>query len=192
MRIFNTYGPRMRPDDGRVVTNFIVQALRGEPLTLYGDGSQTRSFCYVDDEVDGLLALLDSSYVGPVNIGNPDEFTVAQFAELVIEITGSKSPVEYRAAARKTTRCNGSPTSRWHARARAGNPRSMSGKGSPAPSTGSAGISLADRSFSHTLTVDVTLDLAADALVVATLAIAAGRVRPSGRRAGLLARRARP
>ena len=96
VRTFNTYGPRMRPDDGRVVTNFIVQALRGEPLTLYGDGTQTRSFCYVDDQIDGQVALLDSSYVGPVNIGNPDEYTVAQFAQLVIEITGSHSTVEYR------------------------------------------------------------------------------------------------
>jgi dTDP-glucose 4,6-dehydratase len=96
VRTFNTYGPRMRPDDGRVVTNFIVQALRGEPLTLYGDGSQTRSFCYVDDQIDGQVALLDSSYVGPVNIGNPDEYTVAQLAQLVIEITGSHSTVEYR------------------------------------------------------------------------------------------------
>ncbi len=96
VRTFNTYGPRMRPDDGRVVTNFVVQALRGEPLTLYGDGTQTRSFCYVDDQIDGQLALFDSSYVGPVNIGNPDEYTIAQLAELVIEITGSRSTVEHR------------------------------------------------------------------------------------------------
>jgi dTDP-glucose 4,6-dehydratase len=96
VRTFNTYGPRMRPDDGRVVTNFVVQALRGEPITLYGDGSQTRSFCYVDDQIDGQLALFESSYVGPMNIGNPDEYTVAQFADLVLELTGSSSTIEYR------------------------------------------------------------------------------------------------
>jgi dTDP-glucose 4,6-dehydratase len=93
VRIFNVYGPRMRPDDGRVVSNFIVQALSGKPLTVYGDGSQTRSFCYVDDEIGGFLALLDSDYVGPVNIGNPNEFTVGQLAELVLEVTGSSSPI---------------------------------------------------------------------------------------------------
>ena len=95
VRIFNVYGPRMRPDDGRVVSNFIVQALSGKPLTIYGDGGQTRSFCYVDDEIRGFLALLDSDYVGPVNIGNPDEFTVAQLALLVLEVTGSASPMVY-------------------------------------------------------------------------------------------------
>ena len=93
VRIFNVYGPRMRPDDGRVVSNFIVQALSGKPLTVYGDGSQTRSFCYVDDEISGFLALLDSDYVGPVNIGNPNEFTVGRLAELVLEVTGSSSPI---------------------------------------------------------------------------------------------------
>ena len=82
-RIFNTYGPRMLPDDGRVVSNFIVQALRGEPLTVYGDGSQTRSFCYVSDLVDGLIRLMNGSHMGPVNLGNPDEFTIRQLAELV-------------------------------------------------------------------------------------------------------------
>ena len=82
-RIFNTYGPRMLPDDGRVVSNFIVQALRGEPLTLYGDGSQTRSFCYVDDLVDGLIKLMNADHTGPINIGNPGEFTIKQLAELV-------------------------------------------------------------------------------------------------------------
>ncbi|MEM1092282.1 MAG: UDP-glucuronic acid decarboxylase family protein [Pseudomonadota bacterium] len=97
-RIFNTYGPRMHPSDGRVVSNFVVQALRGEPLTLFGDGSQTRSFCYVDDLIDGLLRLMRSAedFVGPVNIGNPGEFTVRELAELVIELTGSSSPIEYR------------------------------------------------------------------------------------------------
>ena len=95
-RIFNVYGERMRPNDGRVVSNFIVQALEGQPLTVYGDGSQTRSFCYVEDEIRGFLALLDSGYVGPVNIGNPDEFTVAELAHLVLELTGSRSAIEYR------------------------------------------------------------------------------------------------
>jgi len=91
VRIFNTYGPRMRPDDGRVVSNFIVQALRGDALTLYGDGSQTRSFCFVDDEIRGLIALLDSDENNPVNIGNPIEFTVRELAEVVIETVGSSS-----------------------------------------------------------------------------------------------------
>jgi dTDP-glucose 4,6-dehydratase len=95
VRIFNTYGPRMRPDDGRVVSNFVVQALAGTPITIYGDGQQTRSFCYVDDEVRGLLALLDSDYVGPVNIGNPDEFTVLQLAEKVLALTGSSSELRF-------------------------------------------------------------------------------------------------
>jgi dTDP-glucose 4,6-dehydratase len=92
-RIFNTYGPRLAPGDGRVVSNFICQALRGEPLTVYGDGSQTRSLCYVDDEVAGLVALLDSGLTGPVNIGSPDERTVAELAALVLEVTGSHSPI---------------------------------------------------------------------------------------------------
>ena len=92
-RIFNTYGPRMHPADGRVVSNFIMQALRGEDITIYGDGNQTRSFCYVDDLVAGLLKLMDSpaEFVGPVNIGNPVEFTIRQLAELVIELIGSGS-----------------------------------------------------------------------------------------------------
>ena len=91
VRIFNTYGERMRPNDGRVVNTFVVQALRGEPLTLHGDGSQTRSFCHVNDEVRGLMALLDSDYNLPVNVGNPGEFTMRELAELVVELTGSKS-----------------------------------------------------------------------------------------------------
>jgi dTDP-glucose 4,6-dehydratase len=94
-RIFNTYGPRLAPGDGRVVSNFISQALRGEPLTVYGDGSQTRSLCYVDDEVAGLVALLDSTLTGPVNIGSPDERTVADLAQLVLELSGSRSPVTF-------------------------------------------------------------------------------------------------
>jgi dTDP-glucose 4,6-dehydratase len=94
-RIFNTYGPGMRPDDGRVVSNFITQALRGEPLTVHGDGSQTRSFCYVDDLVDGLVALLDSTLVGPVNLGNDQESTVLDVARLVLEMSGSRSPIAF-------------------------------------------------------------------------------------------------
>ena len=94
VRIFNTFGPRMRPDDGRVVSNFIVQALKREPLTIYGDGSQTRSFCFVDDEVRGLIALLDSDENNPVNIGNPNEFTILELAEIVLEVTGSSSAIE--------------------------------------------------------------------------------------------------
>ena len=93
VRIFNTYGPRMRPDDGRVVTNFISQALRGEPITLYGDGNQTRSFCYVSDEVRGFLAVLDGSVIGPINVGNEAEFTIRELAELVVELTGSTSEI---------------------------------------------------------------------------------------------------
>jgi dTDP-glucose 4,6-dehydratase len=95
-RIFNTYGPRLRPDDGRVVSNFLVQALGGEPLTVYGDGSQTRSLCYVDDEVRGLISLFDSDLVGPVNIGNPDEYTVLELARTVIDLLGSASTIEHR------------------------------------------------------------------------------------------------
>jgi dTDP-glucose 4,6-dehydratase len=93
VRIFNTYGPRMRPSDGRVVSNLLVQALQGKPLTVYGDGTQTRSFCHVDDEVAGILALLESDHVGPVNIGNPTEFTISELARMIIEITGSSSEV---------------------------------------------------------------------------------------------------
>jgi dTDP-glucose 4,6-dehydratase len=95
VRIFNTYGPRLSPGDGRVVSNFIVQALRGEPLTVYGDGSQTRSLCYVDDEIRGLVALLDSSLTGPVNIGNPDERSMLELAHFVLEVTGSSSEIAF-------------------------------------------------------------------------------------------------
>jgi UDP-glucuronate decarboxylase len=98
VRIFNTYGPRMSMDDGRVVSNFVVQALRGAPITLYGDGSQTRSFCYVDDLVEGATRMMEQeSTVGPVNLGNPAEFTIAQLAELTIELTGSSSMIDRRA-----------------------------------------------------------------------------------------------
>ncbi|WP_149537404.1 UDP-glucuronic acid decarboxylase family protein [Siccirubricoccus phaeus] len=97
-RIFNTYGPRMHPNDGRVVSNFIVQALRGEAITLYGDGSQTRSFCYVDDLIEGLIRLMDApdDVIGPVNIGNPGEFSIRELAEQVRRLTGSSSPFELR------------------------------------------------------------------------------------------------
>ena len=97
VRIFNTYGPRLDPTDGRVVSNFVCQALQGQNLTVYGDGSQTRSFCYVDDEIRGILALLDSNERGPINIGNPVEFTMLELAELVLELTGSKSQLVYEA-----------------------------------------------------------------------------------------------
>jgi dTDP-glucose 4,6-dehydratase len=93
VRIFNTYGPRMRPHDGRVVSNFIVQALQGEDLTIYGDGSQTRSFCYVEDEIEGLYRLFMDGDANPTNIGNPNEFTVRQLAELVLELTGARSRI---------------------------------------------------------------------------------------------------
>jgi dTDP-glucose 4,6-dehydratase len=95
VRIFNTYGPRLRPADGRVVSNFLVQALDGKPLTVYGTGEQTRSFCYVDDEVRGIVALFDSDIVEPVNIGNPKEFTMLQLADIVRDITGSASELVY-------------------------------------------------------------------------------------------------
>ena len=95
VRIFNTYGPRMRARDGRVVSNLLVQALRGEPLTIYGDGTQTRSFCYVSDEIGGFLALLDGDHTGPINIGNPGEFTMLELADLVKDVTGSDSPIVF-------------------------------------------------------------------------------------------------
>ena len=97
VRIFNTYGPRCWPDDGRVVSNFIVQALRGEDITVYGNGSQTRSFCYVDDLIDGMVKLMNSeNFTGPVNIGNPDEYTILDFAKKIIAMTGSKSLIIYK------------------------------------------------------------------------------------------------
>ena len=96
-RIFNTYGPRMHPDDGRVVSNFIMQALRGEPITLYGDGSQTRSFCYVDDLIEGITRFMDApgGLTGPMNLGNPAEFTIRELAEAVIRLTGSRSTLSF-------------------------------------------------------------------------------------------------
>ncbi len=98
VRIFNTYGPRMHPNDGRVVSNFVVQALRGEAITLYGDGMQTRSFCYVSDMIDGFVRMMNTGadVTGPINLGNPVEFSMRQLAELVIELTGSSSTIEYR------------------------------------------------------------------------------------------------
>jgi dTDP-glucose 4,6-dehydratase len=93
VRIFNTYGPRMRPDDGRVVTNFLWQAFHDLPITLYGTGDQTRSFCYVADEVEGLAAVLDGPLMGPVNVGNPGEFTMRELAEAVVELSDSRSPI---------------------------------------------------------------------------------------------------
>jgi UDP-glucuronate decarboxylase len=97
VRIFNTYGPRMHPDDGRVVSNFIVQSLRGSDLTLYGDGSQTRSFCYVDDLIEGLVRMMNiEGFTGPVNIGNPDEFTIRELAEKVCKLTKAKSKIVFK------------------------------------------------------------------------------------------------
>jgi UDP-glucuronate decarboxylase len=97
-RIFNTYGPRMQPDDGRVVSNFIVQALKGEPISVYGDGSQTRSFCFADDLIEGLTRLMAApdEVTGPINLGNPHEITVLQLAERIVAITGSKSRIEFK------------------------------------------------------------------------------------------------
>lgn len=98
VRIFNTYGPRMRPDDGRVVSNLIIQALKGQPITIYGDGEQTRSFCYVEDMIDGIVAMMDTAddVVGPINLGNPYEFTIRGLAEIIIDLTGSRSKIEWR------------------------------------------------------------------------------------------------
>ncbi|MGH8548039.1 MAG: NAD-dependent epimerase/dehydratase family protein, partial [Methylococcales bacterium] len=98
-RIFNTYGPNMHPDDGRVVSNFIVQALRGEPITIYGNGSQTRSFCYVSDLIDAIVRLMNTpdEFTGPVNLGNPQEFSIQELAEITIRLTGSASKLIYKA-----------------------------------------------------------------------------------------------
>ena len=112
VRIFNTYGPRMRPGDGRVVSNFIVQALRGDPLSVYGDGSQTRSFCYVDDLVDGIYRLFHSDRPDPTNVGNPVEFTVRELAEQVLRMTGSASRIDWLPAA--AGRSQGAPARHHH------------------------------------------------------------------------------
>jgi UDP-glucuronate decarboxylase len=97
-RIFNTYGPRMRPDDGRVVSNFIVQALRGDAITIYGDGSQTRSFCYIEDLIEGFIRLMDApdDVTGPINLGNPVEFTIKQLADLIIKMTGARIKIAFK------------------------------------------------------------------------------------------------
>jgi UDP-glucuronate decarboxylase len=97
VRIFNTYGPRMRPDDGRVVTNFLVQAIKNEPITIYGDGTQTRSFCYISDMVDALVAMIKSpdQVTGPINLGNPSEFSMLQLAQMVVKVTESSSVIKY-------------------------------------------------------------------------------------------------
>ena len=124
VRIFNTYGPRLRPADGRVVSNFLVQAIDGKPLTIYGTGEQTRSFCYVDDEVRGILALFDSDVSEPVNIGNPNEFTMLELADVVREVTDSTLRDRVRAAAGRRP---DAPPARHHAGARTcsvGSPRS--------------------------------------------------------------------
>ena len=131
-RIFNTYGPRMHPNDGRVVSNFIVQALKGEDITIYGDGMQTRAFCYVDDLLDGWLRLMDHTpddFTGPVNLGNPVEMPVKHLAEKVIE--AGRRQVEARASGRcrSTIRCSAAPTSRWRATSSSGSPRSTSRPG---------------------------------------------------------------
>ncbi len=124
VRIFNTYGPRMHPNDGRVVSNFIVQALRGEPITLYGDGSQTRAFCFVSDLVEGFMRLMDTGdeVTGPVNMGNPHEIPVRELAERIIRLTGSDSGSS-SARCRRTIPRSAAPTSRWPASCSAGSRR---------------------------------------------------------------------
>ena len=123
MRIFNTYGPRMHPNDGRVVSNFIVQALKGKDITIYGDGSQTRSFCYVDDLIEGMIRMMNTGdeFTGPVNIGNPNEFTILELAEKVIRLTGSKGK-GHSTPCRRMIRCSVSPTSPWPEKNLTGNP----------------------------------------------------------------------
>ena len=105
VRIFNTYGPRMRPHDGRAIPTFLRQALQDRPITVFGDGSQTRSFCYVDDEIRGLIALAESGHHQPVNIGNPNEFTLLELAKAVIKVTGSRSEIVFEALPTTTRRC---------------------------------------------------------------------------------------
>ena len=126
-RIFNTYGPRMHPNDGRVVSNFIVQALKGEDITIYGDGMQTRAFCYVDDLIEGWLRLMDHTpddFTGPVNLGNPVEMPIKHLAEKIIELVGGKSKLVHAGRCRSTIRCSAAPTSRWRATSSSGSPRS--------------------------------------------------------------------
>ena len=124
VRIFNTYGPRMHPFDGRVISNFIRQALTGQPLTIFGDGSQTRSFCYRDDMIEGMIRMMenDQELIGPVNLGNPGEFTIRQLAEMVIEMTGSRAGLDFHRC-RSTTPRSASPTSASPGRSWAGSRR---------------------------------------------------------------------
>lgn len=120
-RIFNTYGPRMHPIDGRVVSNFIVQALRNEPITIYGEGTQTRSFCYVDDLIEGFIRLMNSpdDLTGPVNLGNPGEFTMIELAETILELTGSRSALVHEGC-RRMTPSSGNRISAWPVRGSGG------------------------------------------------------------------------
>ncbi len=135
VRIFNTYGPRLRPADGRVVSNFLVQAIDGKPLTMYGTGKQTRSFCYVEDEVRGIIALFDSGVADPVNIGNPNEITMLELADLMREVTGSSSDIVFEPLpVGDPTRRR--PTSRGRVRCSGGNRRSSYAKGSRVCATG--------------------------------------------------------
>ena len=129
VRIFNTYGERMRLDDGRVVPNFMGQALRGEPLTVYGDGSQTRSFCYVADLVEGIVRLLFTDFHEPVNLGNPNEVTILEFAKEILELSGSQERDRLQAAAAGRSRSCASPTSRGPERCSAGSRRSTATRG---------------------------------------------------------------
>ena len=124
-RIFNTYGPRMRPHDGRAIPTFVRQALDDKPLTVFGDGSQTRSFCYVADLVEGFLRLIDCDHHEPVNLGNPSEFTILELAEVVVRVTGSRSPIVFEAPRSTTWRC-GVRTSRSPASCSTGRRRSSS------------------------------------------------------------------
>jgi len=128
-RIFNTYGTRMHIDDGRVVSNFIVQALRNEPITIYGDGSQTRAFCYVDDLIEGFIRLMQTSddVTGPVNLGNPAEISIRAMATKIIELTGSRSP-SLPSRCRRTIRCNAALILRWPGGCSIGNPKSRSNR----------------------------------------------------------------
>ncbi len=128
MRIFNTYGPRMRPNDGRAIPTFLRQALQDRPITVFGDGCQTRSFCFVNDLIRGMIALAESGYHDPVNIGNPDEFTLLELAETIIELTGSKSGIVHEALPIDDPRYAG-PTSRSPSRSSAGSPRWGCAKG---------------------------------------------------------------
>ena len=140
VRIFNTYGPRMHPYDGRVISNFIRQALEGEDITIFGDGRQTRSFCYRDDLVEGLIRMMNApdDFCGPVNLGNPEEFTIRELAEIVIELTGSRLEARSRVLCRPTIPPSGGPTLRSPSSGWAGSRRFPCARGWPRRSTGSA------------------------------------------------------